>query len=251
MPTLSQSAAKIVRIMEAVSRHPSGVRVADVAQELGLNRSTVHRLIATLARDSWVTRVGNTAMFTLGPGFLAFCQRAVTGTNILSTLRTFARELTEASGETTHVGILLNFKVVHVLQARSTRQLGIASDVGAVDEAYCTSLGKALLARCSEAVLAHYLDVTPLVRRTPNTIVERRRFVDEIARVRAAGYALDQEESSPGVVCLGVGICGNTPETAIAMSTTGPSSRFSVRRAISLAPKAREVARRAAAALAG
>ncbi len=251
MPTLSQSANRVVKIMELFSHYPNGVRVAEVARVLHLNRTTAHRLMSTLAKTSWVTRLGETADFRLGPAFLALCQQSLSKQNILSILRPLAEQLSAISGETTHIGVLINYKLVHVLHARCTRQIGIASEVGAVDELYCTSLGKVLLAACSEEYLGKYLDSVTLTPRTPNTIVDRGALVDEIVGVRASGYALDREESASGVICLAVRIAGNTPETVIAMSSTGPSSRFPLTRAKALAPKALELARRAAQSLTG
>ena len=251
MPTLSQSANRVIKIMELFAQYPNGLRVAEVARLLHLNRTTAHRLMSTLAKNSWVTRLGENSDFRLGPAFLALCQQSLSKQNLLSILQPIAEQLSAVSGETTHIGVVTNHKLIHVLHARCTRQIGIASEVGAVDELYCTALGKVLLASCSEEYLEEYLNTNARAPRTSNTIVDRAAFVEEIARVRAREYALDCEESSPGVICLAVRISGNTPETVIAMSTTGPSSRFPLARAKALAPKALELARRAAQNLMG
>src|SRR5690348_7751381 len=117
--TFSKSVRKVVQIMKVIGRHPNGLRVAEVAKLSGMNRTTTHRLITSLARESWVTRIGNTHSFALGPGFLAFCHQSIGTRNMLSEIIPFANELTRVSHETTHIGILLNHKLLHVFRVRS------------------------------------------------------------------------------------------------------------------------------------
>ena len=235
--------------MKIIAGHPSGLRVSEVAKFSGMNRTTTHRLVTSLARESWVARIGDNRSFTLGPGFLAFCHQSIGTRNMLSEILPFAEELTRVSHETTHIGVLVNHKLLHVFRVRSNRQLGLASEIGDVGEAYCAALGKVLLAGCPESYLEEYLRHIRLLAQTPNTITDRRQFLKEIERIRDSGFALDREESSLGVVCLGVRIAGDRPDTVVAMSVTGPSSRFSVQRATTLAPRAIEIAHRAAESL--
>jgi IclR family transcriptional regulator, KDG regulon repressor len=248
--TFSKSVQRVIQIMKIIAAHPNGMRVSEVAKFSGMNRTTTHRLMTSLARESWVARIGDNRSFGLGPGFLAFCHQSIGTRNMLSEILPFAEELTKVSHETTHIGVLLNYKLLHVFRVRSIHQLGLSSEIGEVSEAFCTALGKALLAGCPEPYLDEYLRHTRLVAQTQNTITDRRQFIREIERVRNSGFALDREESSLGVVCLGVRIAGNHPDTVVAMSITGPSSRFSVQRATLLAPRAIEIARRAADSLA-
>ena len=105
--------------------------------------------------------------------------------------------------------------------------MGNYSNAGKTLPMHCTGCGKAMLAYLPEDELLHVLEISPLVRFTPNTITDRDQLFRELEAIRKRGYAIDIEEESPGVKCVGLPIRDNDgyPVGAISISGTIMSMR--------------------------
>jgi DNA-binding IclR family transcriptional regulator len=139
--------------------------------------------------------------------------------------RPFLEELTKATGETSHLAVLDDGMALYVDKVESQRMLSRPSHVGRRLPAYCTGVGKAMLAFAPdeqvEAVIARGLE-----RMTPNTITDPARLRNALADVRRVGYAIDDEEIEEGLVCVAAPIRDRAGSVVAGASIGGPASRI-------------------------
>lgn len=240
-PTAEQttvlSVAKALAIVEVLmgTEEPLGVR--DVAEQLEINRTTTHRLMNALMHGGWVEKVTGTASYQLSLRFLALSRLASQHRDFAHEVRPTLEALADLSRETVHLGIFDGYEIVHVDRVDSPERVGISSKLGSRAMAHVTGLGKALLAASSDEVVNDYLRQA---RRfpMPYTVLDAKALRTEIQLTRVREYAVDNEEDSLGVRCLGVAIRGAGGIPLFAISLTGPSPRFTLDRLAACAPEA-------------
>jgi DNA-binding IclR family transcriptional regulator len=114
-------------------------------------------------------------------------------------------------------------RVLIVEKITGHRRMPMLSQVGGQIPAYCSSLGRAILAHSTEDVVALAL-AGDLPARTGRTLTDPDAIRHEIVEIRERGYAFDHEEGNPGVSCIGAAIFGPLGEVVAALSVTGPSA---------------------------
>lgn len=204
--TGSQSLERGLRILtEFVSNGPV-LGISELARAVDLHRSTTHRYVATLAGLGFLRQDPDTRKYSLGPrvadlGFAAIESMEITGV-AAGHLQTLADE----TGFAVSMAVLDGADIVYVERRRSRRATGLAVDlnlhVGSRLPAYCTSMGKVLLAHRDPASLRGLLDRMDLARRGPRTITVREQLISALAAVRQAGLAVNDEELAPGLRSL-------------------------------------------------
>ncbi|NEA21474.1 helix-turn-helix domain-containing protein [Actinomadura bangladeshensis] len=202
-PSYSASLDRGLRILSAFTGDRSVLGIADLARAVALNKSTTHRYVATLTKLEYLQQDPETKKYSLGPravdlGFAAIDSMELTGI-AGPPLQTLADE----TGYTASMGLSDGLDVVYVDRRRSGRRSSLAMDlnlhVGSRLPAYCTSMGKVLLAYKDAAELRQLLDRTDMARRGPKTITNREQLMAALARVRQSGVAVNDEELAPGL----------------------------------------------------
>jgi DNA-binding IclR family transcriptional regulator len=140
--------------------------------------------------------------------------------------REMADQLAEDVSETASVGVLDHGKVLYIAIARGQRELGIQSQAGTRHPSYCTALGKVFLADLPWPEAAEVLDAEPMVSLTPSTITTKAKMQRELETIRSRGYAIDDEERNPHVVCIAAPITDHTGRCVAAVSISGPTFRI-------------------------
>jgi IclR family transcriptional regulator, acetate operon repressor len=233
-----QSVARTLDLLEALADPPGSRGVSELAVRTGLPQATIHRLLATLVDRGYVRQDPETRRYGLGGRVL----RLAAGAEELlgATLRPYLAELVAVSGETANLAALEQGSVVYVAQAPSPHRMRMFTEVGNRVPAHSTAVGKVLLAHRPRTVVEQLLD-HGLEARTPHTITDPDRFLDELDAVRADGYAVDDEEEELGVRCVAVPVYGMA-RGALAMSVSGPPSRLDDHRITTLVPDLRRIA---------
>ncbi len=134
--------------------------------------------------------------------------------------------LAEATGQSTNLAVLDRGQVVHVSVVPSPRPIRYEGYVGLREDAYCTGLGKVLLAALEADAVEAYLRQATFRSRTPNTITDSDALRRELAEVIRRGYALDDEEVSPGLRCVAAPIRTAAGTSVAALSASGPKAEF-------------------------
>jgi IclR family transcriptional regulator, KDG regulon repressor len=229
------SGDKLLVVVELLMRHAEALPARTIAQELGINRTTVHRALNTLMYRGWVERQPGATDYRLSVKFLALAHVSTQTRSFLQEVRPSLDDLSRLSRETVHVGVLDGFEILHVDKIDSLERLGIASKIGSRGPAHKASLGKALLAAGSDAVLEDYIAHATNPAR-PMRLADPDAFRTEMWLTRARGYSVDNEEDAVGVRCLGVAVRGAGGVPLFAISLTGPAARFTMERVEAHAP---------------
>lgn len=217
-----QVVERTARILRALAEAPDGLSLSQLAERVGLARSTVHRLVAALQVERFVVSVSPNGRVKLGPGLASLA--VIASPDLVRDLHPYLARLSREMNETVDLSVLQHDHVLFVDQVAATRRLRAVSSVGAAFPAHCPANGKALLATLSNAELEQLLPAK-LERLTPNTIVDRKRFLSELDQVRNEGIAYDREEHTLGI--CGVGCVVRDPVGRVAsVSVPLPAQRF-------------------------
>ncbi|UBU09364.1 IclR family transcriptional regulator [Nonomuraea gerenzanensis] len=201
--SFSVSLERGLRILSAFTGSRSVLGIADLARAVGLNKSTTHRYVATLTKLDYIQQDPETRKYFLGPRAADLGFAAIDSMELGRVAGPLLQALADETGYTVSMGLCDGPDIVYVDRRRSGRRSSPAMDlnlhVGSRLPAYCTSMGKALLAFKDAAALRQILDHTDMARRGPKTITNREELTAALAKVRQSGVAVNDEELAPGL----------------------------------------------------
>jgi DNA-binding IclR family transcriptional regulator len=230
-----QTVLNALRVLEAFHDEET-IGVTRLAERRGLHKNNVFRLLATLEEAGYVEQIAETERYRLGVSCLRLGQAYARTSNLVRHARPELSRLAVDLGETTHIGILRDFEVVHLDGELPNRLLLTGLRVGDRLPAHCTSLGKVLLGCALPEVresFDHRLAESPgLVRRTHSTIVDRDKLFEHLRAVAGQGYAVDLEECELALHCAAVPVHDANGAAVAALSVSGPAVRLGVERVI-------------------
>lgn len=233
-----QSVDRALDILEVLSRAGSPLGVTDVATATGLPPGTVHRLLRSLQTRGYVRHDGD-RKYSLGAAVFRLGDAA--RRSMASRARPHLEQLVAMTGETANLAVLEGDSVVYVAQAPSPHMLRMFAEVGRRVLPHSTAVGKAMLAHEPPEMVTALLRRTGLPKRTERTITTVEAFLDELARVRQRGFAVDDGEEDPSIRCMAVPVIAGRDVIA-ALSVSGPAERFTGFRDGDLPRRMREVA---------
>jgi DNA-binding IclR family transcriptional regulator len=202
----------------------TALTVSEVGVHLSLQRSAAHRFLATL-RDLGYVEKNEDNRYQLTFRILEMGEKILDRFDIRNEARKFMLELSNISNETINLGIWNGSDILHLDKVESTEILKIDSSIWSTAPAYCTSLGKAILANLTKEELNDYLKRTRLVSHSPNTIVSRKKLREELKKTFERGFAVDNEEYVLGLRCIAAPVFNHTGRVKYAMSVTYPAMR--------------------------
>jgi DNA-binding IclR family transcriptional regulator len=216
-----QSIDRAFRILEAVADEPSGL--SEIARRVGLPKSTVARLLATLDSQRAVERTGDG--YRIGPSVMDLAA-AVTGTrNLITLARPKLEKLVAATGEAAGMGVPEGSQVRYVVQLDSHNPVNVRDWTGTLAPMHTAASGLTMLAGWSDDELQHYL-ARNLERKTARTLTEADAIRDRLDTVRSAGYAWGREEFFDGITSLAAPVIDGSGAVVAAIDVFGPSYRF-------------------------
>jgi DNA-binding IclR family transcriptional regulator len=167
-----------------------------------------------------------TGRYRLGLGLFELGLAAVSRLDVGQCAPPFLDALAEESGETASLGILEGMEVVYILRSESSQPLRLPQSAGRSGPAYCTGIGKAILAHLEPERLETYLADVTLHPRTPRTLTDPEALRRELHRVRSRGWSLDDEEIFAGLRCVAAPIFDLNGRVVAGVSVAGPTSRM-------------------------
>jgi IclR family transcriptional regulator, acetate operon repressor len=228
-----KSAQRTVEILELLARSGTGLGLAGIHQELGHPKSSLLMLLQTLVSAGWVETDSERTRYRIGLRTLLVGTAYLDGSDLLATVRPMLEQLRDATTETVHIARLDGADVVYLATFESKHYLRAFSRVGRRQPAYTTSLGKALLAERPNDSITTLLPAR-LISQTPNSITSRAAVLRELTATRRRGYAIDREENTIGLVCVGCAIHDAHPAIH-AVSCSVPKARLDSGRLDSIA----------------
>ena len=217
-----QVITRAVNVLRALEGEPDGLSLSQIAQRVGLARSTVQRIVDALRTEQFVIAASPTAGVRLGPALIRLAASASVEFDQIT--RPIMADLSQAIGETVDLSVLKGQSAVFTDQIQGRHRLRAVSAIGESFPLHCTANGKALLSVVSEEKL-HRLLKGPLSRLTVNTTTKAADLIKEIETYRRTGIAIDNEEHTEGISALGTGFV-DPMGRAIALSIPVPTTRF-------------------------
>jgi len=228
----SQSLERGLAMLSAFKPATPELGISDLARELGLTRSTSHRYAATLARLGYLQQNPQTRKYRLGPRVLDLGFSAINSMELRQIALPDLQQLSDATGHTVNMAVLDGLDIVYVERCRSAsigqREIDLNLHVGSRLPAYCTSMGKVLLADLNVDELEERLERMELAQRGPNTITSPSRLREELARVRRDGMAVNDEELAYGLRSIAVAVRGAEGNAVAAINLAAHRSLVSL-----------------------
>lgn len=237
-----------LKLIDALSANEQSRGVTELSGELGLAKSTVYRLLQTLAGRDYVLQDPTTGRYRLGLKFLELGALVSDHLTIRTVAQPHLQRLMEATKETVHLGLLEGRQVVYADKIESPQTIRMYSRVGRPSPLHCTALGKVLLGSQPEQALQDLLRAG-LRRYTARTIIVPGRLRAELKRVRQEGYALDNEEFEEGLRCVAAPIRDHTEAVVASVGIAGPAARLEPAKLPMLIKHVKEAADAVSAAL--
>jgi DNA-binding IclR family transcriptional regulator len=237
---------KVLAVLEAVTDHPQGIGLPDLAARLGLSRQTVHRVLGQLENSGLVSRDRVRERFSIGPRLARLSLAALASNNGSAPIRAVMQEVVDEVGETCNIGVLEGLDYIYVERIECQWPLRLHLEVGKRAPANCLAGGKVLLAYLEPKLCARLLRSRKLVARTPQSITNVAAMEAALERIRAQGFALSNEENFAGIVAAAVPITNSEGDVVAALTLQGPLPRLSIDDCEAHVPRLRQAAARIA-----
>jgi DNA-binding IclR family transcriptional regulator len=218
---LIQSVNRAADIISLFSSSRTFLGITDIASALKLNKGTVWGLVTTLERRGLLQQDQATRKYMIGPSLYELGMVYVSSLEINSRGSRLAHRLASRTGLIARIGIWERGTVLITLLALPRAEDSLSHQIGPRAPAYCSGVGKALLAFLPPAELRNYLKKTPLIRYTPTTIVSPEKLLKDLKKTHERGYSIGREEMISGLAALGAPIFGRGQELAGAISVAG------------------------------
>ena len=225
-PDFVLSLARGLQIIEAFKDRPDGVTVGDVAIRTGLSRAAVRRSLITLELLGYAGHNG--AIFRLGSRVLRLGFSFLSSSSLAALAQPVLEEMSLAIHESTSLSELEGDEIVYLARSATRRVMSVGLSIGSRLPAYCTSMGRVLLAFLTAAEKAAYLKRVVLDAHTPKTITAKKKLAAELNRVRQHEYALVDQELELGLRSLAVPVRTRTGRVVAAMNTGVQASRVTI-----------------------
>ncbi len=220
------SLEKGLTVIEILAAHPRGLTLTEVAGIAGLTRAGARRLLLSIVASGFAEQDGRA--FRLSPKLIALSRQWLAGASLWTFAEPFMRKVSEALNESCSAAILSGEEVVYVQRVTGARIVGVALHVGTRLPAFCTSMGRVLLADLDDTALDAYLASATLTSRNQKTVTDGTVLRGLIRRAGADGYAIVDEELEIGLRSIAVPVRDRAGHVAAAINVSTQSGRMSV-----------------------
>lgn len=230
-PRYSQSLERGLAILGCFTPEHPVLGIADIADELGMSRSTTHRYVTTLLALGYLEQ-GRSRKYRLGLRVTDLGMSALNSTGLRENVHPFLEELRERTGYTIGLAVLDGTEILYVDRSRSWRRAERATDQGLYPgsrmPAYCTAMGKVLLAYLPDEVQRNLIAQMTLERNSPDTITSKQALRAELDQVIEDGYAINQQELRPGLQAIAAPVRDESREVVAAVGIAASPEAISI-----------------------
>ncbi|MEJ2717333.1 MAG: IclR family transcriptional regulator [Deltaproteobacteria bacterium] len=214
------SLEKSLKVLDILSEKPQGWSLSELAAASGFPSSTLHHILSTFLPRDYVAQDPETKKYSLGYKFLSLSRTILDNIDVREIAHSYLRELHKECNEASHLAVLRNRKVLYVDKIQKQGGLSLATYVGFYTDPHAAAGGKVLISELSDAGIKEIYPRGPLKRYGPNTLATLEQLREELVKIRADGYAVDDEEYYEGVRCIAAPVRAGGKIVA-AISVTG------------------------------
>ena len=210
-------------VMEILAANPAGLTLTETAERAGLTRAGARRFLLTLVATGYAVQSGR--IFSLSPRLLTQARIWLHGVPLWTFAEPFMRETAARLHESCSAAMLSGEDMVYVARVPGPRIIGVDLQVGAHLPAHCTAMGRVLLSGLGDKELDAFLARARIEPRTPKTTTDRKTLAEIIAKVRADGYAIVDEELEIGLRSIAVPLRDRSGAIVAAINVSTQSAR--------------------------
>jgi DNA-binding IclR family transcriptional regulator len=237
LPELDSQAPALQRglsVLEFLAGREEGATLSEISTALHLSPASIFRLTGVLEESGYVLREDPSRRFRLSRKLLLLAQPQHDGRSLAESCLPAMREVLRLTGETVQLCVLADHECVMIEQLPSTHPFKYIVDLGSRPPVHCAAPGKVMLAFLPEDMQAGAMSRLKLAKHTDRTLTTRRELLEDLTRIRARGYAVDQAEHFDGIHCVAAPLLDRHGLPLAAITIAGPSSRIQARRFVAL-----------------
>ena len=227
-PSFMTSLARGLAVVQAFSDSRKPQTIAQISQKTGIPRAAVRRCLFTLQQLGYVDAELNN--FSLRPKVLTLGYSYLSSTPLTVSSQPYLNAISRDLGESCSIAVLDDGEVLYVARSAASRVMSVALNTGSRLPAYCTSLGRVMLAYLSPDQLDAYFARAKLRPMTEKTVTNQKRLRELLAGVRQDGYAINDEELELGLRSIAVPVRGASGQVVAALNVGAQAARVSVER---------------------
>lgn len=222
-PSFMTSLARGLAVVKAFSDQRRAMTIAQISHKTGIPRAAVRRCLYTLKQLGYADSEANN--FFLKPKILTLGYSYLSSTPLTISAQPCLNLISRALNESCSLAVLDDYDVLYISRSATSRVMSVALNAGSRLPAYCTSLGRVMLAAMNESELSAYFAKVPLRAHTDRTIVSEQRLREILEEVRQSGYAIVEEELEIGLCSIAVPVRGASGATVAALNVGAQATR--------------------------
>lgn len=216
----STAVKRALTMLDTIAARPGGMSNADLSRKLQIPKSSASYILRALENSGYLRRSQNNK-YKLGLKLLSLRHSALADLDIRELALPALEQLVEHTGKTGHVAILDREEAVYIERVEAPGFVKMDTWIGRRMDLHSTAVGKALLAFQASDFLSQVISSRGLPPHTPKTLTAQSKLMKELERVRANGYAIDDEENSMGVRCAAAPIFNADGQVEASIGITG------------------------------
>lgn len=218
---------KVFAILQALGEK-GDIGISELSIRLAMPKATVYRFLQTMITLGYVRQGEDSERYSLTVKMFELGAKALVQPDLVEAARHAMQRIADLTGETVHLGTLIDSEIIYVHKIDSKHMLGMYSRIGRRAPLHCTAIGKVLMAWEHPERRDRVLDGVEYTRFRDKTITSRADYLVELERTRAQGYGEDREEFDEHIRCLGVPIFDRLGQPVAGLSVSFPTFRFDV-----------------------
>jgi len=223
----SVAVERALAMLEAVAQATDGLSNAEISRKLNIPKSSASYILRTLENQGYLTRDTESGKYRVGLKILSLSRGALGGCDVRGVALPIMRHLTHQTGLTCHLAVLDGPEAVYIEKVEPEGFIRMDTWVGRRMRVHATSVGKAIVAYIPLEQLEEILRKSGMEKRTPKTITTQPRLLKELEKVRAQGYAVDDEENNLGARCVGAPIFDERGSIEASLGLSGTTQQVS------------------------
>lgn len=233
---------KALEVLDMVSGFGGPVRFSEVLEDSPFPKGTLYRLFQTLTKQGMLAYDPDRQTYSLGVRLVRLAHAAWQQSSLAPIARNHLDALSQTTGETVHLAQMDHAQVLYLDKRNARNPVEMYSQAGKIGPAYCTGVGKAMLAFLGDAEVAQIISQQSFHQFTRFTLPDESALRAELSDIRTTGYGMDREEHEPGIICVAVPIL--TPQGRVlgGLSITSTTTQKSLAELEALAPQVQAAA---------
>jgi IclR family KDG regulon transcriptional repressor len=218
-----KSADRVFDILEELLKHSEGIQLRELGKKLRIADSSIHALVNTMLHRKYIRMDENRKLY-LGNKLYAFA--APLSSPLIGLVKPFMKEIKTRFNENVHLAILDGPDVMYIAYEESSHPIRYVMEIGRVQPAYVTGVGKMLLSALTDRQIVEMYDNYHFEKFTANTITTVEHLIQKLQQIRQDGYSVDDFESYEGTKCFAAPIYNNDDTMIASLSISIPQVRF-------------------------